>query len=451
MSIKINIPGDVNYILKTLQDNGYEAFIVGGCVRDSILNRRVNDWDITTSARPEETIKLFDKIIPTGLQHGTVTVMINNEGYEVTTFRKDGQYEDNRHPSKVEYVTSILEDLSRRDFTINSMAYNDSVGLVDPFEGSKDLKNKVIRCVGNAKDRFSEDALRMLRALRFSAQLGFSINFQITESCKDLYENLNKISVERIREEFNKVLISNSDKLKTGYSLKLTNCWISELNGLEEFNQDNPYHGYSLFDHTLESTKLMENTLHLKLTMLLHDLGKVETRTIDDVGIAHYYGHPGASTNIALKILKRLKYDNETIEKVLTLIKYHDCELRSRKSIKKMLNRIGEDLLRDLIKVKWADILAQNLIYAKERLTNLVKVEQKLNAIVEARECFSIKDLAVDGKDLIDLGIKPGKEIGIVLNTLLDKVIEDNNLNDKVRLLEIAKIMIYGIDSITKI
>ncbi|MDS0525778.1 HD domain-containing protein [Clostridium sp. SHJSY1] len=442
MSIKINIPEDVKSILKTLQNNGYEAFVVGGCVRDSILNRAVNDWDITTSARPEETIKLFDKIIPTGLQHGTVTVMVNNEGYEVTTFRKDGKYEDGRHPNDVEYVTSILLDLSRRDFTINSMAYNDEDGLVDPFEGSKDLKNKVIRCVGEAKERFNEDALRMLRALRFSAQLGFNIDLEIIEACKELYSNLNKISVERIREEFNKILLSNSERLKTGYILNLTDCWISELNGLEEFSQNNPYHVYSLFDHTLESTNLIEGELQLKLAMLLHDLGKVNTRTIDDYGIAHYYGHPNESVYIAEKILKRLKYDNDTIEKVLTLVKYHDSELRSKKSIKKMLNRIGEDLLRDLIKVKWADILAQNLVYAKDRLTNLVKVEQKLNEIVKAKECFSIKDLAVNGRDLIDLGIKPGKEIGIILNRLLDYVIEDNSLNNKESLLEIIKSVI---------
>ncbi|MBD7909968.1 MULTISPECIES: CCA tRNA nucleotidyltransferase [Clostridium] len=439
MSIKINIPEDVNLILKTLQNNGYEAYIVGGCVRDSILNRSVNDWDITTSARPEEIIKLFEKIIPTGLQHGTVTVMINDEGYEVTTFRKDGEYEDSRHPSKVEYVTSILLDLSRRDFTINSMAYNDAVGLVDPFEGIKDLKNKLIRCVGRAKDRFSEDALRMLRALRFSAQLDFDIDFEITEASKELHESLNKISVERIREEFNKILISNSEKLEIGYVFKLTECWVSELNGLEEFSQDNPNHVYSLFDHTLKSTKLVENTLHLKLTMLLHDLGKVNTKTIDDAGIAHYYGHPNESAKIAEKILKRLKYDNDTIEKVLTLVKYHDSELRSRKSVKKMLNRIGEELLRDLIKVKWADILSQNLVYAKDRLTNLVNVEQKLNEILEAKECFCIKDLAINGSDLINLGVKPGKEIGVLLNILLDKVIEDNSLNNKEFLIEIYK------------
>jgi tRNA nucleotidyltransferase (CCA-adding enzyme) len=319
------------------------------------------------------------------------------------------------------------------------MAYNFQKGLVDPFNGLEDLENKTINCVGNSIDRFNEDALRMMRAIRFSAQLGFYIDKTVILGICRIHENLNNISMERIREELNKILLSNSNRIYDLISFYLIDSFIPEIKTLEDFEQNNPYHNLNLLDHTLTSVKIIENELHLKLAMLFHDFGKVKTKTTDENGISHYYGHPKESVTIATNILKRMKYDNETIDKVITLIGYHDCTLENKTSVKRMLNKIGEDLLRDLIKVQWADILAQNPVYAKERLTKLVKVEQILDEIVSQQECFSVKNLAINGKDLIGLGYKQGKEIGIILTTLLDKVIEDSSLNTKEKLIEIVK------------
>jgi len=441
-NIEIAMPDEVIFIIETLEANGYEAYIVGGCVRDSVLDRQPKDWDITTNALPMKVYDLFYdlgcEVINTGLKHGTVTVMVNHVGYEITTYRVDGEYEDSRHPKEVKFVSSLKQDLARRDFTINSMAYNYEKGLVDPFNGLEDLKNKIIKCVGKSGDRFSEDALRMMRAIRFSAQLGFNVDINIKEAIYDLNENLKNISIERIREEFNKILLSNSDDIYELMELYLVNAFIPEINDLYNFNQNNPYHDLKLLDHSLKSVKLIENELYLKLTMLLHDFGKVKTQTTDENGISHYYEHPSVSVEIASMILDRMKYDNDTKDKVLMLIGYHDCNLESRKAIKRILNKMGESLLRDLIKVKWADILSQNPIYAKERLMKLVETENILNEIISEKECFSVKDLAINGKDLIELGYKQGREIGYTLNELLKIVIEDNNLNTKEKLIEIV-------------
>lgn len=446
-NIQIIIPKDVQYIINILENNNYEAFIVGGCVRDSILGRIPNDWDITTKALPIQVYNLFNDlghtIIETGLKHGTVTVIINQIGYEITTYRLDGEYEDGRHPKEVEFIDDIKIDLSRRDFTINSMAYNSSIGLIDPYNGLIDLKNKIIKCVGRPKDRFNEDALRMLRAIRFSAQLGFNIDCKIKQDMwdLDLYFNLEKVSIERIRDEFNKILLSNIDHVYELIGLYLTDTFMPEINSLKNFNQNNPYHDLDLLQHTLKAVRLVDNTLHIKLAMLFHDFGKIKTKSTDENGISHYYKHAEESVKIAEIILKRMKYDNDTIFKVLQLIKYHDCVLESKASIKRMLNKIEEDLLRDLIKVKWADILSQNAIYAKERLIVLIEVEKILNDIINQKECFSIKDLAINGNDLIKLGYKQGKEIGIILNKLLKRVIEDNNLNEREKLLSLLELI----------
>lgn len=439
MDVKINIPDNVKYILNTLQEHNYEAYIVGGCVRDSMLNRQPNDWDITTNAKPEEIINLFDKTIPTGIEHGTVTVIVNKEGYEITTYRIDGEYKDNRHPSKVEFVSDLKKDLARRDFTFNSMAYNDKSGLIDYFGGEEDLRNQFIRCVGNSYDRFEEDALRMLRAVRFSAQLGFSLSCNIEMAIKLLHYDLEEISIERIRSEFNKILLSDSSKVSKLIELGIIDYIIPEIRCMKNFNQNNPYHDLDLLNHSIKSMNIIENKLHLKLAMLLHDIGKINVRTTDKDGISHYYGHAKESILITEQILKRMKYDNDTINKVLTLIKYHDYTLKSRSSIKKMLNKIGQSLLRDLIRVQWSDILAQNPVYAKERLINLFSVEKILLDIIKEKECFSIKDLAVNGKDLIELGYRQGKEIGYILNQLLQMVIENNSINEREKLIKIIK------------
>ncbi|WP_297423698.1 HD domain-containing protein [Clostridium sp.] len=435
----IKIPKDVEYILTTLMDNGFEAYIVGGCVRDSILNKEPKDWDITTKAKPEDVIRLFNKVVLTGLKHGTVTVIKNKESYEVTTYRADGEYEDNRHPKEVKFVNSLREDLSRRDFTINAMAYNDRNGLVDYFGGMKDLESKIIKTVGDPEKRFNEDALRMLRAIRFSAQLSFSIDESILCSISKFKNNIMNISKERIREEFNKILLYNPNKIENLKECGLLDFILPGISAIYNKNQNNPYHIYDLYNHTILSTNSIEPFLHLRLTMLLHDLGKINVETIDEKNISHFYGHAEESVKISEKMLKSLKYDNDTVNKVLTLIKYHDCTLKSKLSIKRMLNKIGEDLFRDLIKVKKADILAQNPIYSEESLINLINVEDKLNIILAENECFMLKDLKINGRDLISLGYDKGKEIGETLRYLLNLVIENPELNDREKLINIVK------------
>lgn len=438
MEIKIQLPKDVAFIINKLFDNGYEAYAVGGCVRDSILHKKPKDWDITTKAKPNDVIRLFNKVILTGLKHGTVTVVLNNESYEITTYRADGEYEDNRHPKEVKFVSSLKEDLARRDFSINAMAYNEKDGLVDYFNGIKDLKDKTIKTVGNPMQRFEEDALRMLRAIRFSAQLNFNIDPLIVKTIKELRDNIKYISKERIREEFNKILISNPKKINILKECELLDYIIPGISKLYGFNQNNPYHIYDLYDHTLFSTEIVESVLHLRLTMMFHDFGKLLTQTTDENGISHYYSHAKESIIIAENILRDLKYDSNTINSVLTLIQYHDCVLESNLSIKRMLNKIGEKLLRDLIKVKRADLLSQNPLYAKERLLNLITIEDKMNSILNQKECFNLKDLKINGKDLIDLGFNRGKEIGNILKYLLDLVIEDPSLNEKEKLIKLA-------------
>ena len=439
MNMRIDIPKDVKLIINTLINNGYESYIVGGCVRDSIMQRHPKDWDITTKANPEQVIKLFNKVILTGLKHGTVTVMINNEGYEVTTYRTDGEYEDNRHPKEVKFVSTIKEDLARRDFTINAMAYNEKDGLVDYFGGMKDLKDKIINTVGEPKKRFNEDALRMLRAIRFSAQLNFKIDENVLATIKELKNNIKNISKERIREEFNKIILSDPKKIEILKECGILEYIVPGINEIYGFNQNNPYHIYDLYEHTLIATEEIEPILHLRLTMLLHDLGKTKTKTTDERGISHYYAHPKESVKMAEHILKDLKYDNDTINKVLTLIQYHDCTLESKLSIKKMLNRIGDELLIDLIKVKRADTLSQNPLYAKGGLLNLISVQSKLDLILYQNECFDLKNLKINGGDLINLGFNKGKEIGETLKIILELVIENPELNEREELINMAK------------
>lgn len=439
MNVNISMPDEVKFILNTLSNKGYEAYIVGGCVRDSILNKQPKDWDITTKAKPEEVIKLFDKVILTGLKHGTVTVVINNEGYEVTTYRADGEYEDNRHPKEVKFVKSLKEDLARRDFTINAMAYNEEKGLVDYFNGIGDLHDKIIKTVGVPEERFNEDALRMLRAVRFSAQLDFNMDKDMIRAIKTLKNNIKNISKERIREEFNKILMNNPRKIDVLKDCEMLELIIPEIRSIYGFNQNNPYHIFDLYNHTLKAIEVIEQKLYLRLTMLFHDFGKIKTKTTDENGISHYYNHSKESVELAKNILKELKYDNNTIDKVLTLIQYHDHSLKSKLSVKKLLNRIGEDIFRDLIKVQKSDILAQNPIYAKERLLNIINIESKLDLILEQNECFSLKDLNINGNELIELGFNKGKEIGEILNYLLEKVIENPELNNKDQLIKLAK------------
>ena len=434
---RIEVPDKVEYIIEVLEKNGFKAYMVGGCVRDSLCDIVPHDYDITTSALPEDVINLFDKTIPTGLKHGTVTVVIEGEMFEVTTFRVDGEYLDSRRPEEVIFVKDLREDLSRRDFTINAMAYNNSEGLQDFFDGEVDLENSIIRTVGDPHKRFEEDALRMMRAVRFSAQLGFSIHKDTLEAIEDLNYLIDNISVERIREEVNKILLSDSNCIELLLQLGLLERFMPEVVACNGCLQNNPYHIYDVFKHTLVATKFIKPVLYLKLTMLFHDIGKVPCKTTDENGIDHFYHHPKESCDMARDIMKRLKYDNKTIDKVLILIKYHDITLNSKKSIRKLLTKISKEDFEDLLLVKEADMRAHNPKYLDESLEKIKIIRGKYLEILEEANCLSLKDLAIDGRFLIEKGYaSQGKEIGMLLNYLLDRVIEEPEKNNVYNLTE---------------
>lgn len=425
--VKIELPKKVSIIISRLLENGYDAYAVGGCVRDSVLGRIPDDWDITTNATPTEVKKLFFKTIDTGIAHGTVTVMLDHEGFEVTTYRIDGEYEDSRHPKSVSFTKNLIEDLKRRDFTVNAMAYNDRRGIVDEFSAIEDLKNHVIRCVGNPEDRFGEDALRILRAVRFSAQLGFGIEAKTKQAIQKLAKNLEHISAERIQVELVKLMISNHPgRLKDAYEMGITKIILPEFDKMMVCEQNNPHHRYTVGEHTIKAVEQIENNKALRLAMLFHDVAKPNTRTTDEAGIDHFYGHPELSVQMTKQILKRLRFDNETMNKVSLLIKYHDVDINNeKKAVRRMIHKVGEDNFLDLLKVKRADILAQSSFKREEKLLNVNTVEKLFYEIIKDKECISLKTLAVTGQDLIDNGIQPGKQMGIILDTLLKEVIDD--------------------------
>ncbi len=438
MNKKIKIPKNVTLIIDRLLENGYEAYMVGGCVRDCILGKEPKDWDITTNAKPLEVVELFDKVILTGLKHGTVTVMLNKESYEITTYRSDGEYEDNRHPKEVKFVSSLKEDLARRDFTINSMAYNDISGLVDYFNGVEDLGKKIIRTVGDPRKRFDEDALRMLRAIRFSAQLDFTIDRLTLNSIKELKDNIRNISKERIREEFNKILLNNPRKIETLRECGILEYIVPGISKIYNYNQNSSCHLHELYNHTIIATETVESQIDLRLSMLFHDFGKACTIRTDENANLHCSSYSKESSMIANEILKYLKYDNNTINKVTLLIQYHDYRMDNKVSIKKLLREIGIDLFKDLIKIQRADILAQESKNSKKHLINLDEAENILNEIIDKDECFTLKNLKINGGDLLSLGFNKGKEIGEILNYLLDIVIEDPKSNEKQELIKLV-------------
>lgn len=440
----INVPEDVQELIQILKRNGYEAYIVGGCVRDSIIGRKPKDWDICTNADPWEVIKLFEtekyNVIPTGLEYGTVTVVSNKVNYEITTYRIDGEYRNSRFP-EIQFADSLVTDLSRRDFTMNAMAYDyESDTLIDPFNGWLAIKQETIKCVGNASDRFKEDALRILRAIRFSAQLGFDIDSNDKYAIYKERAGLKNISGERIRAELNKILIADPSKLETFAAEVAFDVVIPELTKLREISQNNPYHIYDVYGHTIEATRYIELKLHLRLAALFHDLGKAETKTTDKDGIDHFYGHEVPSERLADIVLRRLKYDNATVQKVTTLIKYHSRRVEpNKKAIKRFINQIGENLFFDWCKLRWADICAQNPVCLKERAKKIFIIEQLGKEIIDNKEPFSRKDLAVDGRDLIAIGFESGTKLGETLNELLDIVIDNPENNTHEYLIEIAR------------
>lgn len=447
-NLKIEIPSGANEIIHTLQNNGYEAFLVGGCVRDSILGRPIHDYDITTSATPDEMMEVFKnkRIIETGLQHGTITILIDGEAYECTTYRIDGNYSDSRRPDSVTFTQSLEEDLKRRDFTINAMAYNDEVGLVDPFNGMEDIEHYKIRCVGRAEDRFSEDALRILRAIRFASQLGFVVEPDTDWNISKMYKNLENISIERINSEFCKIAASSDFCVQMVLYHEVFSLFIPEIKDMFGFQQNNPYHMYDVWNHTVHAIEYCESDdLVTRLAVFFHDIGKPHCYQDSEDGIRHFKGHGRVSADMTDKIMKRLRFDNDTREKVVELVYYHDATFEvGKKYIKRWLNKIGEEQFRRLLNVRRADIKAQADMNQETRLQKIDNIGYILEEVLQDEECFSLKDLAVNGRDLITIGYKPGKEIGEVLNNLLDSVISGENINEKEKLLEIAERRLHG-------
>lgn len=445
--IKIQMPENVKFIIDKLTAAGFEAYAVGGCVRDSILERTPQDWDITTSARPEQVKALFDRTVDTGIQHGTVTVLLEKEGFEVTTYRIDGKYEDSRHPTEVIFTPSLEEDLKRRDLTINAMAYNEEKGLVDLYGGQEDIRTQVVRCVGNPRERFGEDALRMLRAIRFAAQLGYHIEESTKDAIRQMAHSLKNISAERIQAELVKLLISpHPDYLRQAYELGVTKIILPEFDLIMETEQNHPHHNCSVGEHTLRAlTEVAEQDKVLRLAMLFHDIGKPATLTTDGHGITHFHGHARVGADMTREILRRLKFDNDTVSAVCKLVLYHDYGNDLEPDIRlmrRMVNRIGEDAFPGLFRIKHADILCQSDYLRQEKLQKLKLWQQLYEELQEKNQCVSLKTMAVTGRDLIELGMKPGRELGEILQKLLELVLEEPECNNREFLLAQAKDML---------
>ncbi|MCM1180875.1 MAG: CCA tRNA nucleotidyltransferase [Clostridium sp.] len=446
--MQINMPENARQIIRVLNRHGYEAYIVGGCVRDAILGRQPDDWDITTSAKPDEVKALFKRTIDTGIQHGTVTVMMKNketgnlEGYEVTTYRVDGKYEDHRRPTEVTFTASLRDDMNRRDFTINAMAYNDAEGVIDHFDGIGDLKRKVIRCVGTPSERFDEDALRILRAVRFAAQLDFVIEEQTKAAIRNQAGFLKDISAERIREELNKLLLSgHPEQIRTAYELGVTSVVLPEFDAMMETEQNHKHHMYTVGEHTIRVMEEVPATRELRWAALLHDVAKPAVKTSDAQG-DHFYGHNKEGEIMAAAVLKRLKFDNDTIAKVKRLVYWHDYgmgQMPGIRSFRKSLSKMGPDLFPEYVEIKRADILAQSDFMRENKLENLAGLKAYYAQIMEEQQCLTLKDLAVTGKDLIENGMKPGRELGDMLSYLLDCVLENPERNKRETLLMLAR------------
>ncbi len=439
--MKIVLPDKVMMIILNLQMHGYDAYAVGGCVRDSILAKKPQDWDVTTSAKPADIKRMFRRTVDTGIEHGTVTVLLGKESFEVTTYRVDGAYEDNRHPKEVRFTNNLEEDLKRRDFTINAMAYNDDVRLVDEFGGMRDLNYHLIRCVGDPRERFAEDALRILRAVRFSAQLGFSIEPSTEAAIQELAPTLQYVSAERIRAELLKILVSDHpERLREAYRLGITKVILPEWDEMEGVSQNTPHHKYDVAEHTMEAIKNIKNDKILRLTMLFHDMGKPIMKTTDENGRDHFKGHAIVSEELTNVVMRRLKFDNDTIKKVTRLVCYHDYRVEATpQNVRRAMNRIGVDLFPYYLAVRLADVKAQSAYRKREKVENIIKMRELYQETLLQEHCVTLHDLAVTGKDLLELGMKPGHELGNILKELLEWVIDDPDCNKKEILCEYVK------------
>lgn len=423
----MDIPKNVDTAISLLQSAGFEAYAVGGCVRDSLLGKTPNDWDITTSAKPEDMKSVFADFhcIDTGIKHGTVTVVIDGEPLEITTFRLDGEYEDNRHPKSVTFTSNLGADLGRRDFTVNAMAYSKMTGTVDLFGGQNDLKNGIIRCVGDPDRRFNEDALRILRALRFASALDFEIEEKTAQSLLKNRALLGNISEERIAKELLKLVCGKGAKrILTDFAPVLFEI-LPELQPMYKNSHDNPHHCYDIYEHTLIAVESIDPEPTLRFAMLLHDCGKPAVKKFDENGVAHFYGHQRISAEISAQILARLKVSNKFRDEILFLVSNHDrWELyENTEKMPRYLSKFGLDGVLNLLKVMRADVLAQSPEY-RYRLDQIADAEETAKNLAAQKPCLSLSELQINGRTLMDIGIPQGRKLGAVLAQLLDEVID---------------------------
>ena len=433
----IKIPRSVAKVLARLHELGYEACVVGGCVRDSLIGVVPEDWDITTSAAPWQISAAFPRTIDTGIRHGTVTVRMDNQSFEVTTYRVDGAYADHRHPDEVRFTSSLEEDLKRRDFTINAMAYNDKDGLIDLFHGREDLEKGIVRCVGTPQERFTEDALRIFRAVRFCAKLGFELDPDTKRAAAQLAPTLKLVSAERIRQELEKLITSpHPEMIRLAWECGITKVVLPEFDAMMDAVQNNAHHRITVGEHTIKTMCACAPDRILRLTMLLHDAGKPACQTLDENGVYHYHGHAQPGAVIARDVLQRLKYDKATERVVVQLIRNHSLyPEQTDEGIRRAVVQIGEDLFELYLKVKRADISGQNPEVQGRKFRYMDEVEQIYRSILQRGDCLSLRQLAVSGDDLIEAGIPKGRQIGQILNTLLDEVLSDPGKNEKGALL----------------
>lgn len=438
----MQIPSAVCGILETLTKAGYTAYLVGGCVRDQQMGRMTHDWDIATSALPDEVTRLFTgrKVIPTGIRHGTVTVMADGRPVEVTTYRMDGDYEDHRHPAQVSFARSLTDDLARRDFTINAMAYHPEEGLIDPFGGREDLRARLLRCVGDPERRFEEDALRLMRALRFSSVLGCAIEPAAQDALRRQAGLLRTISPERIFKEWLLLLCGdNVEAVMLNYADVLA-VILPEITAMRACNQRHPCHAYDVYTHTVKSIAAAPADPLIRLSMLFHDAGKPFCRTRGADGYDHFYGHAAISSELAGKRLRALRADRATIDTVTRLVSLHDADLpATRPVVRRWLNRLGPDNFERWLHIRRADIqaLAPAVRPAKrEAWDAFVSLYRE---VLREQACFSRSQLAVNGRDLIAAGFPPGEAMGRLLTQMLEAVIEERLPNDRDALLAFAE------------
>ena len=440
--MRSEIPSGAQKILQTLTAAGYEAYLVGGCVRDLLRGVEPHDWDICTSARPEETERCFagQRIIETGLKHGTVTVLEESEPYEITTYRTEGPYSDSRRPDYVEFVSSLEADLARRDLTMNAIAMGLDGSLRDPFGGAADIQTGLIRCVGEPDQRFQEDGLRVMRALRFAAVLGYEIEERTTQAIHENRHMLEHVAAERIDAELCKLLVgTNVGEILRQYPDVFCQFWpqLEPLIGLE---QNTPWHCWGGWEHTIHAVEAAPADLILRLTMLLHDIGKPACRSTDEDGIDHFYGHPAVSAKLADEMLRGMRFDNKTRARVVALVERHDVQIPLRsQAIRKWLSRLGPETFFQLLEVKRADNMGQAGELVRDRLAELDALRTRAEEILAQGQCLSLKDLAVDGRDVIAAGIAPGPEVGRTLNALLERAVSGEVENQREVLLELLR------------